>query len=146
MNLPRNGIQHGGDVTPKHTHRDGDNITIIPERRTSRAYTLDGQDEVCLPCTVLVLEGVEQHDDVAALDLAERAVPPRRMDEVAEQAFDVALRAQCVLLDVAYDAVMPGLVLRLNYGGKKTWRALYYVPSVAKSGERKGQRISIAML
>ena len=95
---------------------------------------------------MLVLEGVEQHDDVAALDLAERAVPPRRMDEVAEQAFDVALRAQCVLLDVAYDAVMPGLVLRLNYGGKKTWRALYYVPSVAKSGKRKGQRISIAML
>ena len=42
-----------------------------------------------------------------------------------------------------YDAVMPGLVLRLNYGGKKTWRALYYVPSVAKSGKRKGQRISM---
>ena len=41
MNLPRNGIRHGGDVTPKHTHHDGDNITIIPERRTSRAYTLD---------------------------------------------------------------------------------------------------------
>jgi integrase len=42
-----------------------------------------------------------------------------------------------------YDAVMPGLVLRLNYGGKKTWRALYYVPAVAKSGKRKGQRISM---
>jgi hypothetical protein len=26
-----------------------------------------------------------------------------------------------------FDAVMPGLVLRLNYGGRKTWRALYYV-------------------
>jgi integrase len=42
-----------------------------------------------------------------------------------------------------YDAGMPGLVLRLNYGGAKSWRALYYVPTVAKSGKRKGQRISI---
>jgi hypothetical protein len=42
-----------------------------------------------------------------------------------------------------YDTVMPGLVLRLNYGGKKTFRALYYVPSIAKSGKRKGQRISM---
>ena len=43
-----------------------------------------------------------------------------------------------------YDAVMPGLVLRLNYGGRKSWRALFYVPSVVKSGKRKGQRISHA--
>ena len=42
-----------------------------------------------------------------------------------------------------YDAGMPGLVLRLNYGGTKSWRALYYVPTVAKSGKRKGQRISM---
>ena len=26
-----------------------------------------------------------------------------------------------------FDAGMPGLVLRVNYGGRKTWRALYYV-------------------
>jgi integrase len=42
-----------------------------------------------------------------------------------------------------YDTGLSGLVLRLNYGGKKTWRALYYVPAVAKSGKRKGQRISM---
>jgi integrase len=42
-----------------------------------------------------------------------------------------------------YDAVMPGLVLRLNYGGSKVWRALYYVPTVAKSGKKAGQRISM---
>ncbi len=42
-----------------------------------------------------------------------------------------------------YDAGMPGLVLRLNYGGTKSWRALYYVPTVAKSGKRKGQRIAM---
>jgi integrase len=40
-----------------------------------------------------------------------------------------------------YDAGMPGLVLRLNYGGSKVWRALYYVPTVAKSGKKAGQRI-----
>jgi integrase len=43
-----------------------------------------------------------------------------------------------------YDAVMPGLVLRLNYGGKKTWRALYYVPAIAGPKSKKaGQRISM---
>ena len=31
-----------------------------------------------------------------------------------------------------YDAVMPGLVLRVNYGGRKTWRALYYVKGTHK--------------
>jgi hypothetical protein len=31
-----------------------------------------------------------------------------------------------------FDAGMPGLVLRLNYGGAKVWRALYYV-SMANS-------------
>ena len=40
-----------------------------------------------------------------------------------------------------FEAGMPGLVLRVNYGGAKIWRALYYVPSVVKSGKRKGQRI-----
>ena len=40
-----------------------------------------------------------------------------------------------------YDAGMPGLVLRVNYGGTKTWRALYYVSTVAKSGKKAGQRI-----
>jgi integrase len=42
-----------------------------------------------------------------------------------------------------FDAHTPGLVLRVNYGGRKTWRALYYVPGVAKSGKKKDQRISI---
>jgi integrase len=42
-----------------------------------------------------------------------------------------------------YDAMMPGLVLRLNYGGSKVWRALYYVTTVAKSGKKAGQRISM---
>jgi len=42
-----------------------------------------------------------------------------------------------------YDAVMPGLVLRVGYGGKKSWRVLYYVPTVAKSGKKVGQRISM---
>jgi integrase len=42
-----------------------------------------------------------------------------------------------------FDAGMPGLVLRVNYGGAKIWRALYYVPGIAKSGKRKGQRITI---
>jgi integrase len=40
-----------------------------------------------------------------------------------------------------YDAGMPGLVLRTNYGGRKVWRALYYVSTVAKSGKKAGQRI-----
>jgi integrase len=40
-----------------------------------------------------------------------------------------------------YDAGMPGLVLRVNYGGAKVWRALYYVSTVAKSGKRQGERI-----
>jgi integrase len=35
-----------------------------------------------------------------------------------------------------YDAGMPGLVLRLNYGGAKIWRALYYVKRTNKDGKR----------
>jgi integrase len=35
-----------------------------------------------------------------------------------------------------YDAGMPGLVLRVNYGGAKVWRALYYVKRLAKDGKR----------
>jgi tetratricopeptide (TPR) repeat protein len=39
---------------------------------------------------------------------------------------------------------MPGLVLRLNYGGTKSWRALYYVPTIAGPKSKKaGQRISM---
>ena len=41
MNLPRNGIRHGGDVTPKHVHHDGNNVPIRPHRGNSRAWTLD---------------------------------------------------------------------------------------------------------
>jgi integrase len=35
-----------------------------------------------------------------------------------------------------FDAGMPGLVLRLNYGGAKVWRALYYVKRTNKHGKR----------
>ena len=35
-----------------------------------------------------------------------------------------------------YDAGMPGLVLRVNYGGAKVWRALYYLKKIDKDGER----------
>ena len=35
-----------------------------------------------------------------------------------------------------YDAVMPGLVLRVNYGGAKAWRALYYINKTGKNGKR----------
>jgi Arm DNA-binding domain len=38
-----------------------------------------------------------------------------------------------------YDALLPGLVLRVNYGGKKTRRALYYVKGTHKSGDKKGE-------
>jgi hypothetical protein len=41
MNLPRNRIRHGGDVTPKHVHHDGNNVPIRPHRGNSRAWTLD---------------------------------------------------------------------------------------------------------
>ena len=32
-----------------------------------------------------------------------------------------------------FDRRMPGLVLRVSYGGTKTWRVLYYVGGKAKS-------------
>jgi integrase len=35
-----------------------------------------------------------------------------------------------------FDAGMPGLVLRVNYGGAKIWRALYYVKRLNKDGKR----------
>jgi hypothetical protein len=35
-----------------------------------------------------------------------------------------------------FDAYMPGLVLRVNYGGAKVWRALYYVKKIDKAGKR----------
>ena len=34
-----------------------------------------------------------------------------------------------------YDAGMPGLVLRVNYGGAKVWRALYYLKKFDKDGK-----------
>jgi integrase len=42
-----------------------------------------------------------------------------------------------------FDAGMPGLVLRVNYGGRMTWRALYYRHQPAKSGKKAGQKISV---
>jgi integrase len=36
-----------------------------------------------------------------------------------------------------FDAGMPGLVLRVNYGGRKTWRALYYVKGTGRDGKRR---------
>jgi integrase len=35
-----------------------------------------------------------------------------------------------------FDAGMPGLVLRINYGGAKVWRALYYLKRLDKHGKR----------
>ena len=34
-----------------------------------------------------------------------------------------------------YDTGMPRLVLRVNYGGAKVWRALYYLKKIDKDGE-----------
>jgi integrase len=34
-----------------------------------------------------------------------------------------------------YDAVMPGLILRVNYGGLKSWRALHYLKRVDSDGK-----------
>lgn len=34
-----------------------------------------------------------------------------------------------------YDTITPGLVLRMNYGGAKIWRALYYVKRHGKDGK-----------
>jgi len=67
-------------------------------------------------------------------------MPKKRLTE--EGVAKLKAPAQGKQLDY-YDAVMPGLVLRLNYGGSKVWRALYYVPTVAKSGKKAGQRISM---
>jgi hypothetical protein len=39
-----------------------------------------------------------------------------------------------------YDAHMPGLVLRLNYGGRKTWRALHYVKATKNGTQRTEPR------
>src|SRR4029079_7204267 len=38
-----------------------------------------------------------------------------------------------------YDAIQPGLVLRVNSGGRKTWCALWY----KKGLDKKGKRISV---
>jgi integrase len=35
-----------------------------------------------------------------------------------------------------YDAILPGLVLRVNYGGAKVWRALHYIKKVDADGKR----------
>jgi len=35
-----------------------------------------------------------------------------------------------------FDAGMPGLVLRVNYGGAKVWRALYYLKRLDKNGNK----------
>jgi integrase len=37
--------------------------------------------------------------------------------------------------DDHYDAVMPGLILRVNYGGAKVWRALYYLKRIDENGK-----------
>jgi integrase len=35
-----------------------------------------------------------------------------------------------------FDVTMPGLVLRVNYGGAKVWRALRYIQKIGKDGKR----------
>jgi integrase len=42
-----------------------------------------------------------------------------------------------------FDGKIRNLVLRVNYGGKKTFRVLYYVSKVAKSGKKEGRRVSV---
>jgi integrase len=42
-----------------------------------------------------------------------------------------------------YDALQPGLVLRVNSGGTKTWVALHYKRRIAKTGKKAGQWISM---
>jgi integrase len=39
-----------------------------------------------------------------------------------------------------FDVQMPRLVLRVNYGGRKTWRALYYVKGTYKSDTKSGKK------
>jgi hypothetical protein len=38
-----------------------------------------------------------------------------------------------------FDSYLPGLILRVNYGGKKSWKALHYL----KRLDRNGKRVSI---
>ena len=35
-----------------------------------------------------------------------------------------------------YDTAMPGLILRVNYGGAKVFRALHYIKKLGKDGRR----------
>ena len=35
-----------------------------------------------------------------------------------------------------YDTAMPGLILRVNYGGAKVFRALHYIKRLGKDGRR----------
>src|SRR5262249_57893048 len=44
-----------------------------------------------------------------------------------------------------FDAIVPGLVLRVNYGGRKTWRALYYLKRMSKDGKRTTIPTSITL-
>jgi integrase len=44
---------------------------------------------------------------------------------------------------VVYDQIMPGLLLVLNAGGSKSWMALHYRKTVAKSGKLKGQPVTM---
>jgi integrase len=59
----------------------------------------------------------------------EGQMPVKRLTEVMVAKLKPPAKSQ---VDY-YDAGMPGLVLRLNYGGAKVWRALYYYKRSGKS-------------
>jgi integrase len=44
-----------------------------------------------------------------------------------------------------FDAIVPGLLLRVNYGGRKTWRALHYLKRMSKDGKRTTIPTSITL-
>jgi integrase len=93
--------------------------------------------------------------DESDIEVIKGATPSRRKGSPAKASVRRNLTEEGVTkykapkdrqFDSYYDAVVPGLVLRVNAGGKKTWCALYYVPSVAKSGTKAGQRISMPVM
>lgn len=58
-------------------------------------------------------------------------MPQKRLTEAAVAKLKPPLQGQ---VDY-FDAHLPGLVLRVNYGGAKIWRALYYVKRLGKDGK-----------
>jgi integrase len=62
-----------------------------------------------------------------------------KLTEAKVKAFEPPASGRLAL----YDEEMPGLVLRVNRGGAKSWAALHYVKTVAKTGKLAGQPITM---